>query len=324
MRAYCVLLHIFAAFLLCDYGVFLTPGTSPSEMPATATSDMSNSSSIGTTAEPTTVGNDSRLLESGIETDQSNNSFPSYPQTTQSIKNAPINESILDGTHTNVSSKDNLGKEDESGSKKIFSTAQPKQSFTDGAKAADNKGSETAGIILLVFILMLIVCLLVILYFLRRKARSYSFDLTRLDITPNDYVDTPLRNDQQGISYEQTTKDLPVCLDYINEDKAEEKTNSMANGSVGEQAEQTPTSETDYGNFPEENSFSSVSSLASPTKKVEFNLDLDLLGSDSELNCTTEAEATDAEQNENNNNAGQETPAQIFTEISLDEPKEHA
>lgn len=58
----------------------------------------------------------------------------------------------------------------------------------------------------------------------------------------------------------------------------------------------------DFQNFPEENSFSSDSSLASPMKKVEFNLDLDLLGSDSELNNTTEAEATNTEQNENNNN----------------------
>ncbi|RXN34270.1 flocculation FLO11-like isoform X1 [Labeo rohita] len=190
-------------------------------------------------------------------------------------------------------------------------------------------GSLTGGIIILIFILILIVCLLVILYFLRKKSRSYSFDLSRPDVASNDYVDTPLSIDQQGISYEPTTKGmyLPMCLDYLNEDNTEEKTNPIANGSTGEQTEQTPTNESDFQNFPEENSFSSDSSLASPMKKVEFNLDLDLLGSDSELNNTTEAEATNTEQNENNNNvsnAGQGTAAEIFTEISLDEPKQHA
>lgn len=58
----------------------------------------------------------------------------------------------------------------------------------------------------------------------------------------------------------------------------------------------------DEQNVPEENSFSSNSSLDTPMEKVEFNLDLDLLGGDSDFNGLTEAEATDAEQNENNNN----------------------
>lgn len=62
----------------------------------------------------------------------------------------------------------------------------------------------------------------------------------------------------------------------------------------------------DEQNIPEENSFSSNSSLATPgyMKKVEFNLDLDLLGGESDLNDSTDAEATDTAQNENNNNVG--------------------
>ncbi|XP_059396735.1 uncharacterized protein LOC132129238 isoform X6 [Carassius carassius] len=179
------------------------------------------------------------------------------------------------------------------------------------------------GIIILILILILIFFLLGILFFLRKKARSYSFDLTRVDGPGNDY-ETPLRSDQQGLSYEQTNKDLPVSLNFIQEDKSEEKTNSIANGSAGEKTEQTPTNEQ---NAPEENSFSPDSSLFTPVKKVEFNLDLDLLGSESELSGLTEAEATDAAQNENNNNvsnAGRGTAEEVFTEISLDEPKEHA
>ncbi|XP_059396731.1 uncharacterized protein LOC132129238 isoform X2 [Carassius carassius] len=182
------------------------------------------------------------------------------------------------------------------------------------------------GIIILILILILIFFLLGILFFLRKKARSYSFDLTRVDGPGNDY-ETPLRSDQQGLSYEQTNKDLPVSLNFIQEDKSEEKTNSIANGSAGEKTEQTPTSENDEQNAPEENSFSPDSSLFTPVKKVEFNLDLDLLGSESELSGLTEAEATDAAQNENNNNvsnAGRGTAEEVFTEISLDEPKEHA
>lgn len=60
----------------------------------------------------------------------------------------------------------------------------------------------------------------------------------------------------------------------------------------------------DEQNVPEENSFSSNSSLATPgyMKKVEFNLDLDLLGGESDFNDSIDAEATDTAQNENNNN----------------------
>lgn len=157
-----------------------------------------------------------------------------------------------------------------------------------------------------------------------------------------------------------------MCLDYLQEDKSEEKTNPIANGSIGEKTEQTPTNENgkaffkqqyfyfvlavlhllfqasfqigfsfkafswwllewvvkvhfvvfnsddnlsvyylkDEQNVPEENSFSSNSSLATPgyMKKVEFNLDLDLLGGESDFNDSIDAEATDTAQNENNNN----------------------
>lgn len=37
--------------------------------------------------------------------------------------------------------------------------------------------------------------------------------------------------------------DVSVCLDDVLEDKSEEKTNPIANGSAGEKTEQTPTNE---------------------------------------------------------------------------------
>lgn len=109
---------------------------------------------------------------------------------------------------------------------------------------------------------------------------------------------------------------MSVCLDDVQEDK----TNPIANGSAGEETEHTHTNENDEENVPEENSFTSNSSLATPghMKKVEFSLDLDLFGGD--YNDSIDADATDTAQNENNSNAGRGT-AEEFTEISLDEPK---
>ncbi|XP_016104998.1 uncharacterized protein [Sinocyclocheilus grahami] len=312
MRTYCVLPHIFAALLLCDYGMFSMPSPSPSGMPTNAISNISDSNTTVTTAKSVTVGNDSSTLESGLGRNQSND---------------------LNGMAE--SSRDDSDTESESvngsTSRVISSTARP-ESTTSNVKhhttqQKKDSASDTGAIIILIIILILIGFLLGILYCLRKKGRSYSFDLTRGDVVANDYVDTPLRSNQQGISYEQTNKDLPVCLDYVQEDKSEEKTNPKENGSAGEKTEQTPTNENDYQNVPEENSFSSNSSLAAPMKNEEFNLYLNLLGGESDLNDSTEAEATDTAQNENNNNvsnAGWRIAEEIFTEISLDEPKEHS
>lgn len=304
MRTYCILIHVFAALLLCDYGMFSTPSPSPSEMSTTAIPDTSGPNTTETTQELTTNVNDSSLLKSGLRNDQ-------------------LNDSVTDDPYTAESSGDYSEIDTESSTGVISTTthAQPKKE-----PEQKDPGSNTGAIIILIFILILIAFLIGILYCLRKKGRSYSFDLTRVDIVANDYADTPLRSDQQGISYEQTNKDRPVCSDYVQEDKSEEKTNPIANGSTGEKTEQTPTSENDEQNVPEENSFSSNSSLATPgyMKKVDFNLDLDLLGGESDLNDSIDAEATDAPQNENNNNvsnAGRGTAEEIFTEISLDEPK---
>ncbi|XP_048034595.1 uncharacterized protein LOC125260317 isoform X2 [Megalobrama amblycephala] len=275
-----VILHIFAVLLLCDYGMFSTPSPSPSstERTTTETSNTSHSNTTVTMAESTTIGND---------TD------PDTPDE-ESSGLMPTNSSYEDTTETDDSDDSNV----------IPSTARPestthKQNPPLEKKKDSDSGSYTGGIIILIIILILIFFLLGILYFLRKKGRSYSFDLTRVDAIPNDY-DTPLRSDQQGISYEQTNKDL--CLDYEQEDKSEEKTSPIANGCTGEKTEQTPASENDQENVPEENSFSTDSSLSPPMKKVEFNLDLDLIGGESDLNDLTTADAADEPQNENNNN----------------------
>lgn len=54
-------------------------------------------------------------------------------------------------------------------------------------------------------------------------------------------------------------------------------------------------------NVPEEDSFTSDLSLTSPVKKVEFNLDLELIGGEPELTKQAMEEPTDND-NENNNN----------------------
>lgn len=57
----------------------------------------------------------------------------------------------------------------------------------------------------------------------------------------------------------------------------------------------------DQQNVPEEDSFASDLSLSSPMKKVEFNLDLDLIGADPDMEKQTTDQTTD-NGNENNNN----------------------
>lgn len=312
MRTYCVLLHIFAVLLLCDYGMCSkpSPSPSPSEMSNTAISATSDSHTTVITTESITVGNDSSSLQTGLKYEGSSD--------LNDTDDGSGDDSEPESKNPNVSVSGVISSTTHPESTTLYVKPHTKENIVS------DSGSLTGGVIILILILILICFLLAILFILRKKARSYSFDLTRVDGPGNDY-DTPLRSDQQ--SYEQTNKDLPVSMNYIQEDKSEEKTNPKANGSAGEKTEQTPTSENDDQSAPEENSFSSNSSLSTPMKKVEFNLDLDLLGSESEFSGPTEAEATDAAQNENNNNvsnAGRGTAEEIFTEISLDEPKEHA
>ncbi|KAI5096157.1 hypothetical protein C0J45_14587 [Silurus meridionalis] len=104
-------------------------------------------------------------------------------------------------------------------------------------------------------------------------------------------------------------------LDYIQEDKP----NPVANGCTGETLDSTPSSE--QQNVPQEDSYSSDLSLSSPVKRVEFNLDLELIGVESDLvRQATDNETTDND-NENNNNdmsTGNDA-ADFFTEINLDD-----
>nr|XP_009295414.1 uncharacterized protein LOC101884517 [Danio rerio] len=302
MRTHTLLLHTFALLLLCDYGLFstLSPSRPPSERSFTETMNISTINI--TTADSTDLINQTNV------------------QTTDDLESSGLNGSLTSEDFDDTDPTD-LSEESEHTTESISSTSRPLSTTRIAApkNSSPKKGSGNlvVGIIILIFILILIGLLLGVLYFLRKKGRSYSFDLTRVDGPANDY-DTPLRSEQQGISYEQTNKDLPVCLDYIQEEKSEEKT--MANGCSAEKTEQTPANENGDSNVPEENSFcsSSVSSTP-PLKKVEFNLDLDLIGGESDFSNPAASEADNAEQNENNN-AARGTAEEIFTEVSLDEP----
>ncbi|XP_035377430.1 uncharacterized protein LOC113591019 isoform X3 [Electrophorus electricus] len=195
---------------------------------------------------------------------------------------------------------------------------------TTAAPGATTKDAVAA--VCLVFILIFIIILAIILYILWKKGRvskhqSYSFDLS---YHANEH-DTPLRSMEHGGTFEQTSKELTAALDYGQEDKPRESS-PVANGCAGEpdpacgETEQTASSE--HHNVPEEDSFFSDTSLTPPIKKVEFDLDLDLMDRGSEQATSATDEASELQQNENNNNiTNTGNDMDVFTEISLDEPQ---
>ncbi|XP_035377429.1 uncharacterized protein LOC113591019 isoform X2 [Electrophorus electricus] len=200
----------------------------------------------------------------------------------------------------------------------IVSTTEVTKSTT-AAPGATTKDAVAA--VCLVFILIFIIILAIILYILWKKGRSYSFDLS---YHANEH-DTPLRSMEHGGTFEQTSKELTAALDYGQEDKPRESS-PVANGCAGEpdpacgETEQTASSE--HHNVPEEDSFFSDTSLTPPIKKVEFDLDLDLMDRGSEQATSATDEASELQQNENNNNiTNTGNDMDVFTEISLDEPQ---
>ncbi|GAA6086891.1 uncharacterized protein LOC113655445 isoform X2 [Tachysurus ichikawai] len=106
-------------------------------------------------------------------------------------------------------------------------------------------------------------------------------------------------------------------LDYIMEEDSN-KTSQVANGCSGETPDQTSSSE--QQNDPEDDSYTSDLGLTSPVKKVEFNLDLDLISADPEMEKQTTEETTDNgnENNNNDTNTGNDS-ADLFIEINLDD-----
>ncbi|XP_076849993.1 uncharacterized protein LOC143498966 isoform X3 [Brachyhypopomus gauderio] len=144
-------------------------------------------------------------------------------------------------------------------------------------------------------------------------SESYSFDLT---YHANDH-DTPLRSMEQGGTFEQSIKESEAVQDYSQDEKPQEGS-PVANGHA---VETDPThGETEQTSSSEEDSFLSDTSLTPPMKKVEFNLDLDLIGRESELASSAPDDTSESQQNENNNNvtnAGNDMD--VFTEINLDE-----
>ncbi|KAI4893101.1 hypothetical protein NFI96_026772 [Prochilodus magdalenae] len=184
-----------------------------------------------------------------------------------------------------------------------------------GAQYVSSSDSGPVGVIFLILILILVVALAVILYILWKKGRSYSFDLT---YTAND--DTPLRSMEHG-GFEQTSKGkTKLATEDHSQDEKPHETNPTANGCAGETPKQAAPSE--QQDVPEEDNFLSDASFTPPLKKVEFNLDLDLIGGEPTLEDQASPEASDPQQNENNNNftSAGNSSLDFFTEINLDEP----
>ncbi|XP_022533017.2 uncharacterized protein LOC111194097 [Astyanax mexicanus] len=185
-------------------------------------------------------------------------------------------------------------------------------SVTPESKKSD---SSTVGVVFLILILIIIIALAVLLYILWKKGRTYSFDLSQAG---NDH-ETPLRSMEHGGTFEHTNKELPP-LDFGQEDKPHETT-PTANGCAAEADKEASPS--GHQNVPEEDSYMSETSLTPPPKKVEFSLDLDLIGDDFEMVELPNAEPSNQQQNENNNNVtnSENDSLNIFTEINLGEPQ---
>ncbi|XP_053338313.1 uncharacterized protein LOC128510220 [Clarias gariepinus] len=183
--------------------------------------------------------------------------------------------------------------------------------FVDGNVADNQHNSSRAGGIFFLFLIIVIIFILaVVLYVLWKKGKRYSFDLT------NGEHDTPLRSMEHTGIFEPS-KGSTMNLDYVQEEKTN-KTSPVANGCPGETPDQSPCSE--HQNDPEEDSFSCDLSLDLPVKKVEFNLDLELIGGDPEpaKEPTLETTDNDNENNNNDTNTGIDS-ADFFTEINLDD-----
>ncbi|XP_017576596.1 uncharacterized protein LOC108441534 [Pygocentrus nattereri] len=305
-----VYLYVLVA-LSCVYGVMCVDGAN-STTRATTSNSANTSQSQGT--------------------DPTHHSYEDYPSTvtTNPTKDGNNNsDAVLDNGHNSSTTEEDHTNADittttvsQTTSENVTSSRPDitsgvstitKASTTPVGKteAASGGSAQGIGVAFLIIILIIVIALAVILYVLWKKGRSYSFDLT---YTGNDH-DTPLRSMEHGGVFEQTSKELSAA-EYDQEEKPHE-TNSTANGCAGETPKQAASSE--QQNMPEEDSFMSDTSLTPPMKKVDFNLDLDLIGGELE----PKAEPSDPQQNENNNNftsTGNDT-LDLFTEINLDEPQ---
>ncbi|KAL7864009.1 hypothetical protein AOLI_G00154290 [Acnodon oligacanthus] len=315
--------HVYLCVLValsCVYGVTSVDRANSTTRAATSNSDdtsqpqgtapthRSHEGSPSTvTTKPTEVGNNDSITFS-YGNDEHNRPTTVSPDkedhTSETITATPVDQSTSEDV---ASSRPHTEPVDHS----ISSTA--KTSMTPVGKNDDPAGRSLQGIgvAFLIIILIVVIALAVILYILWKKGRSYSFDLTN---TGNDH-DTPLRSMEHGGVFEQTSKELSAA--ECDQEEKPHETNSTANGCAGEMPKQAASSE--QQNVPEEDSFMSDTSLTPPIKKVEFNLDLDLIGGELE----PKAEPSDPQQNGNNNNftcTGNDT-LDLFTEINLDEPQ---
>ncbi|XP_076849994.1 uncharacterized protein LOC143498967 [Brachyhypopomus gauderio] len=321
MAKYRVYKHILAALLcLC---VVKSEGktTQPHPSPTPLTSSHDNiSTTVLTTS--TNSSDTTQDITPSIEGTNDPENNTSSDDDDFSFTEAPneIIPSTTSSKEVTTEKKDSKAVDEKNGSTAI--AVDEKNGSTAIVVDRDNKGSTATGIVFLILILIFIIILVIILYILWKKGRSYSFDLT---YHANDH-DTPLRSMEQGGTFEQSIKESEAVQDYIQDEKPQEGS-PVANGHAVEtdpthgDTEQTSSSDVIASlNLLEEDSFLSDTSLTPPMKKVEFNLDLDLIGRDSELASSAPDDTSESQQNENNNNvtnAGNDMD--VFTEINLDE-----
>ncbi|XP_072553174.1 uncharacterized protein [Salminus brasiliensis] len=282
-----------------------------------------NSSSVGTTPSPsqTTTNITTTDISTGNYNDQNVTSHHDYDANSSNSSLTPTDTPISQDGGLNETVAAPTANDSNSTSKADAETSESHATvpviINTSTAGAGSKSPEhsSIGVVFLVLILLIIIALAVLLYILWKKGRTYSFDLSHV---ANDH-DTPLRSMEHGGTFECTSKELPT-LDFDQEDKSQE-TSPTANGCAGETDKQAASSE--QQNVPEEDSFMSDASLTPPPKKVDFCLDLDLIGGDFEVLDPPSPEASDQQQNENNNNVTNSgnNGLDLFTEINLDEPQ---
>ncbi|XP_023647541.1 uncharacterized protein [Paramormyrops kingsleyae] len=186
------------------------------------------------------------------------------------------------------------------------------------ATNAEN-GNIVLGVLILIFFMAIIGILIVVIWYIRKKTRQYSFDLYQ-----KDEVDIPLSSVGQGGVFAPNQNDeKPADFEYVAKDESD-----VTPGESELQAgEETRGPEDDS---EKSDSFGSQIALTPKEKPLEFNFNL--IDGEANQSSDTFTDTLGEPQNENNNNAGGRLPsspdfptavpsgAEIFTEISLDEP----
>ncbi|XP_028420463.1 uncharacterized protein LOC114546019 isoform X2 [Perca flavescens] len=175
----------------------------------------------------------------------------------------------------------------------------------------EDMGGSSAGYVILIFIVLIIIILCVILYFLRRAARSYSFDLHRQ--VPANHHNEPLGNFE------------PVYLDDLDRPAPKDEVTTdapspppVSNGTTLQLEELISNGESAPQNQPDANGLE----ISPPSSNTSPSLGQDAADKTSSPFSSTNMlfDAIGEEQQNENNNNPSISSSEPFVEINLDDP----